>query len=281
MKILCIGDFHGKAFDLRSVVIKNKIDVILCTGDLPDTEQERKYTFKYWNVLQLGISLEQILGRKKYSKMVKKTLESQKKVLQKLNSYNTKVILVWGNSDISKHWYNKEKRFKKYFIEALVKKYKNILLVQSGTVNIKDVSILAHSGYRFPSQKNKKKISDDDKKWDLQLKKLFSKIQKRKLEKNTNNQKKKTTIFLAHEPPYNTKLDYVRYKKSPLYKKNIGDEYYLKWIKVKKPDFMVCGHMHENQGAVKVGKTKVVCCGYGFDKKYAIIDTDTKKIKLI
>lgn len=286
MNILCIGDFHGKCPNLSSVIKKNKIELILSSGDIPDTDILRKLEFKHWNLLSLGYTLSQIVGTKKYFSILKKSLESQDIVLNKLNSYGLPVVLVWGNSDISKKWFKNAKNslYKKYLLETILKKYKNIKLIQSGRFVISNVCVLAHSGYRFPSEKTyySKRLDLNtklnNKKWDLSLNKLFSK-QKNNVKKTD---KKMNTIFLAHEPPYNNKLDLVRYKKSPLYGKHIGDEYFLKYVKKYSPSFMVCGHMHENQGKITIGvkksKTIVVDCGSAHDSQYAIINTNSKKI---
>jgi hypothetical protein len=59
-------------------------------------------------------------------------------------------------------------------------------------------------------------------------------------------------VFVVHEPPYNTKLDYIDGA-------HVGSKSIRKFIEKYKPDYCICGHFHENVGKEdKVGKTKII-----------------------
>jgi Icc-related predicted phosphoesterase len=272
MKILCLGDLHGTLPPIKQVLKKEKIELILCPGDLPYTNEWREHIFKNWSKVTNGISLEELMGKTKYKKVMLRLLKSQDPILKKLNAFKIPVLLTLGNSDISKD--KKNKLYKKYYIEDLIKKYKNIKILKNSTKTFKDIQILGHSGYRDLKDKGiikpryPKKVKLKNKKWNDDLNKLFSKIKK-----------DKTTIFLAHEPPFKTKLDKIGWKKSPMYGKQIGDEYYRKFLLSKKPNYMVCGHIHETFGKTRLGKTTILNSGYSPAKNFLVLDTKTKKVK--
>ena len=61
MKILVIGDFHGK-FPKKLKEMAKKVDLVLCTGDFGGSEKLLKILFKYlgkkWNTKELLEKLE-------------------------------------------------------------------------------------------------------------------------------------------------------------------------------------------------------------------------------
>ncbi|MBU2634379.1 MAG: metallophosphoesterase [Nanoarchaeota archaeon] len=276
MKFLLIGDFHGKIHKKLNKIKNLDFDYILCTGDLSFDGGLRKYVFRYWKELDKK-PLEKIIGKKEYHRICKKIEGSKLIPLKFLNSLGKKAYLVRGNFDLEPT--SKNKKESNLIIKPLaekVKKYKNIHLINARVIKIKDYDLIIHSGYRFPTEKGIEKstfvkytqegIKRRNKQWNRRLKKLFSKV------KNFDN-----TIFLAHDPPKNY-LDKVKNKKSPLYGKHIGDEYYTKYIKKYKPSICVCGHMHENQGKDKIGKTLVVNPGPALEGKFAILELKDNKI---
>ena len=95
----------------------------------------------------------------------------------------------------------------------------------------------------------------------LKVEKLFKKSENRK-------------IFLTHEPPLNTKLDLIRDKKSPRNGQHTGGQFSSYFIKKFQPELVICGHMHENPGVIKIGKSFVVNPGYGAKGSCAIIEMD-------
>jgi len=114
MKILAIGDFHGKfPVKLRKRIKKENIDLILGVGDYADTSVLREVQFKNWNKIKSRLSFEKILGKKKYEILIKKIVKSQEIVLNSLKKLNKPFIGIYGNSD----YLNKD--VKKYSLRGL------------------------------------------------------------------------------------------------------------------------------------------------------------------
>ena len=276
MKFLLIGDFHGKIHSKLNRVKKLDFDYVLCNGDLPSDEGFRKYIFKYWKELD-NKSLKEIIGNKLYNKISIKSNLSIIKVLKFLNSLNKKVYLIRGNYDLENSSRNQNPVLAP--LSKRIKDYKKIQLISSRTIKRKVFNLLAHSGYRFPTEKGKenlkfkiytqKGINKKNKLWNKRLKRIFFQV------KDFKN-----SIFLVHDPPLNY-LDKVLFKKSPMYGKHLGDEYYLKYIKKYQPTVCVCGHMHEHsQKTAKIGKTLVINPGEAGKGQFAILELKNNKIKI-
>jgi len=59
-------------------------------------------------------------------------------------------------------------------------------------------------------------------------------------------------ILVTHQPPYNTKLDYIQGE-------HAGSVSIRKFIEKYQPVLCLCGHLHENEGKIdKIGKTIVI-----------------------
>jgi len=263
MRILAIGDFHGKVpRNLKKFVKRNKIDLILCTGDICSSD---RIEWRYWKRLEAGEKLIDILGKRKMKKLIMNELKKSKSVFKFLNQIKIPLILVYGNGDITNK-YLKYYGIKSKGIEDLIKQNKNMKLLRCGKARFNDLVILGHSGYRGYKSK-KEKFDKFSNKWKKDLKRLAKYA-------------KGDFIFLTHDVPFG-KLDKIKNKKSPAYGERLGDEFYLDFDKKYKPMLHVCGHMHENQGKAKIGKTTVVNPGYGRIGEAAIIDLDKNDIKFV
>ncbi|MFI5251545.1 MAG: metallophosphoesterase [Bacteroidota bacterium] len=73
-------------------------------------------------------------------------------------------------------------------------------------------------------------------------------------------------ILVSHPPPYGTKVDIVHAGY------HVGSTAVREFIEEKKPDLVICGHIHEGRGYDTIEKTKIVNCGYGHNGYYALID---------
>lgn len=268
VKILVLGDFHGKVHpNLKK--IKEDYDIILCTGDFADTTKLRKLEFKHWDDLKnKGKTLEKILGRKKYTKIVQSAIISMKSPLKFLESLNKPVYTVYGNSDfLSKD----NKNLKKNCLDYLCKNLK-ITLLNTGYASDYGITIAGFSGYRGAvskkrlvkiNRKTEQEVKKTNLNWDIRLKTLFKDV------------RGKEVIFLAHDVPKGV-FDKVHNKASPLNGKHVGDEYFTEYILKYKPKLFICGHMHEYQGMKRLGKTLVINPGPAYEGKAAIIDYPNK-----
>ena len=266
MKILAIGDFHGKFPKKFEKIIKD-VDVVLCLGDFGDTTTLRNLEFKYWDDLK-DESLENIIGKKKFKEILIKTTKSMDLPLKKLTSSGKKILTIYGNSDIL------DKELKKHELKGFETKCRKlkIKLLKTSKLKLGTFTLIGFSGYRGAmskglSKKNSKlreKIKKDNIKWKKRLDKIFSKV------------KEKKVIFLTHDVPRGY-FDKVKNKNSPLFGKHVGDEYFTKYIKKYSPRLFICGHMHEYQGKIKLGKTTIVATGAAHDGKAVLIEIDKEK----
>jgi len=274
MRILAVGDIEGK-FPKKiteKYVKDNKIDYVLSCGDYSNRSESRKLEFKWWKKGKhgLGDTWYNQIGLPKARKIIENELKSGERMLNKLNSFEIPIYLVLGNQDINEVT-------GKYPHEKNIKKLKNIIYTHKRSKKIKTFTIIGHGGYR---EYNTKKYKFEE--VDEQTMKLTNKIiekYRRELEKLFEN--KKELIFLTHDVPYNCKLDKINNSKSPIDGYHIGDETYREFIEKYQPILHICGHMHENQGKIKIGKTLVVNPGFGQKGQFAIIDLPSLKVKFV
>lgn len=257
MKILAIGDPHGKIPKLGKILRNEHPDVIVCTGDFGGDDRIRNLIFKNW-----GKPWYFQIGKKKAKEMVRQSEKKGRAVLKYLNSLKIPVYAVPGN-------YDDEEKLKK-----VIKHYKNIHFSHLKKFKIGDYYFVFHGGYmdakiffttnvlkNFARKKERRKENDAEKK---KLTKIFKKT-------------KGKIIFITHIPAYGL-FDKVKNKKSPMDKKHVGIEAYEYIIKKYKPQLYICGHMHENQGVKKTGNTTAVCLGEA--KKHVYLIDINEKIKI-
>ncbi len=119
MKILAIGDPHGKLpKNLNKIVKGNKIEVIVCIGDVPPVPK---------NAVRSGTV--------HFSKeFLKKADKSFKDIVKKLCSYELPILILKGNMYTSRRG-SKVAR-------AIFSKYKNLIYKKTGKVRIKGVNFI-------------------------------------------------------------------------------------------------------------------------------------------
>ncbi len=268
MKILAIGDFHGK-FPRKLLNEAKKVDLIVGVGDYPPFSYKDlffKYCYKKDNV-----ELWEFIGKKKVKDFIKKDLKKGEIVLKKLNKLKVPVITVTGNIDYTK-WKDAidKKKLKwewpgKDFSTPMIKKYKNINLFDYSFVRFNDFVFIGMAKSTFPGRVKSKEY----KRMKKRLEKLFKKFRKEKI------------IFVSHNVPYKTKLSKINSKKVPKELKGVekGSKLVRRMIDKYKPVLAIGGHMHENQGKCIVGRTIVVNPGAASDGKAALIELEKGKVK--
>ncbi len=278
MKILAMGDFHGKfPGKLKKRILKEDPDLILCTGDLGGSDELLKYIFKYfhqkwWN----------IVGEKKANKLVLEDYNSGKRTIGELNKLgrklNKKVFVINGNWDFvtgSKWERTAGLELDRY--PTLMKRTKNVQPINRSFKKINGLNILFFGGSVTAKAYTQKGVLSDE-----ERAKYIKKNKKQKEQLNRYN-KNEVDILFAHYPPAGY-FDKVKYKgKNPMNGKLVGFEGYTEFIRKKQPALFVCGHMHEYQGVKNFGKTVIVATGSAKDGKAAIIDFDEvmKKVKSV
>ena len=270
MKLIAIGDFHGKLpLKLKAKIKKENPDIILCTGDFANADKIRKIIFKNWT----DKPWYEVVGLKKAKKMERESFDSGLNLIKEINSLNKKTFIIWGNTDFYKSTLFKGE-LSPGFYENKIKKLKNIKLIEKKKIKPEElnVEIVGHGGYLDVTEYIKSPIHEDIetqekvikryKKAEFQLNKLFNKTHP-----------KKGFIFLIHYPPYKF-FDKVDFKSSPMHGKHVCFAPYNKIIKKYQPSLVICGHMHEHQGMKTLGKTKIIAHGPASEGKAAIIEID-------
>lgn len=263
MRILVIGDPHGKLpIRLSKIIKKNKIKIIVITGDLGRADLARK------------ISIENLLRVKKGLNKKEYTPKQEKEIYMEI--YNSTINLireiskfvpvysilgnVWPNDSKIK---KEEKRLgmKIPYLVREIKKQKNFNVVKNTIRNINGIKIgfLEHFKDEFWVRNFKlgdyKNELNNAKKETFKNKKILQKFGKNNVE-----------ILVCHAPPYGY-LDKVSGKygaPKSWYGKHAGSKIILEYVKKYQPKYVLCGHIHEGRGRAKIGKTIVInagCCG--------------------
>jgi len=278
MKILAIGDFHGKFPEkLKKLVKKEKPDMILSDGDYTGIEGWRKPLKIMFAKLAKGIDIHvpEILGKKRYLDLLKRDYAAGKIPLKELNKFRMRVFSVFGNGDWYKSSFNKSNR--KY--ENLIKKLKNIKDINRGKASFRNIKIAGFGGY-LDSDVYFTKIgirainSDNDD--SMKRRKRYGKEEKNLMKL----MRKKTDILLIHYTPYGC-LDKMRARGFALTGSNMGISSFNRAIRKYSPALVVCGHMHENQGKCKLGSSLIVNPGAAVNGKCALIEFDEKRKKVL
>src|SRR3989338_1864421 len=201
MKIIAVGDFHGK-FPKKFMdrIKKEHADLIVSAGDFADTFDLRDLVFKHWNELgKEDIDLEKIIGKKKYMFLLKNAIDSMEIPMRQLELLKRPVVTVYGNCDFLD---NEANKLGMYGLEHICKKAR-IFLLRRIVKRFNDLQIAGFSGYRSATLKGIVKYTEK-------------------------------TIFLAHDMPYGY-FDKIKSKLNPLNGKHVGDKYILKYIKDHEP----------------------------------------------
>ena len=276
MKILAIGDFHGRfPSKLQKRIKQINPDIIISTGDFANVDKIRNLIFKHW----MNKNWVDVVGKKKAKQLEKECFDSGLKILKELNSLGIKNYIIWGNADFYKRdQYLESKKISPGCFEDKIKRMKNLVLIDRNKRKANGFDLIGHGGYvdvtdyiKYPMDKDKKKQKkrfERYKKYEFKLKKLFS------------DKKPKNFIFLTHYTPYRI-FDKVKLRKSPMYGKHVGFEPYNKIIKKYQPLLCICGHMHEYQGMQKLGRTIIVNPGPAFEGKACLIKIEDNKIRKV
>ncbi|MGA2130583.1 MAG: metallophosphoesterase [Candidatus Pacearchaeota archaeon] len=291
MKILAIGDFHGKFPNKFYKIIDNEnIDIVVSIGDYPPFFY-RKLWFKY--CYGKDVELWEFIGKKRYKKLILEDLRRAENALRKLNKVKVPVFTVLGNID----WpsgddiIDKTERYeksmpnynKKNKLAKRLSKYKNIHRFDYKALEFGDYIFIGMRGHSMPGYVKSKAF----RKYKKILEKLFNKFRKQ-------NRKRKV-IFVSHNVAYNTKLDKLslkavktamkgHYGRKNKKKKNIrhyGSKMARRIIEKYQPILSIGGHVHESWGRDKIGKTIVINPGEANEGKGTIIELDRGKIKKI
>lgn len=85
-------------------------------------------------------------------------------------------------------------------------------------------------------------------------------------------------LFVAHQPPIDTKCDIVYEALGELGAKHIGSVAIRKYIEETQPLLALVGHIHESRGVDTIGKTVIVNPGPFMTGNYAEVELEKRKV---
>lgn len=242
MKFIIIPDLHGKL----PKIVSTDFDAILAVGDFC-SDESKSLMYEVVSESQNGNDIEwyELCGKIKAKKYVRESLKAGRKVLEYLNSFNKPVFFIPGNWDWCQDTTINGKSDWKFlntnFFETITKDLRNLKNCHLKKRSFKEFNII---GYGLSSGPE----GDDGLDNYSKLSKLF--------EKST-----KPTIFLSHNSPYDTPIDKINFKKSPLNGEHCGSMVTRQLIDEYQPKLCISGHMHEHRRKYKKGKTMCIATG--------------------
>lgn len=272
MKLLAIGDFHGKFPEkLKKIAKRKNIDLIVSVGDFMPFSY-RKLWFRH--CYKTDKELWEVVGKKKVKNWLLRDLKSGEKILRQLDNIakNIPIISVSGNLDRTK-WedaidYKKPKWgwYEQDFFTPIIKKFKHIKIFDYSFIKFNEIVFIGMPNTSFSGRVKSKNY----KKMRKRLDRLFKKFKNEKI------------IFVSHNVPYKTRLSKVKSKDATDEVQGIdkGSKLVRRIIESHQPILNLCGHMHENQGKCKIGKTVVINTGAACEGKAAVIEIDEEKGKM-
>lgn len=281
MKILVIGDFHGKfPLKLKNKLKKEKFDLTVGLGDYFPFGA-RKLFFKH--CYGTNKELWEVIGKKKFKRIELNDRKQGRKILELLDKTYSNIISITGNLDRTK-WNEAHKDYDKLikkkwswveeeFFSKASKNLKNIKFFDWSFAKFGGYIFIGYPISNFPGHVQSKGYRNQRKKLD----KLFHKFKK--------ENKEGKLIFVSHNVPYETKLDMIKpkIKYRIIKRRHYGSKLAKRIINKWQPKLTLCGHIHENPGKDKIDKSLIVNPGAAQDGRAAIInlpEDSKKKIKV-
>ncbi len=289
IKILAVGDFHGKlSGKIISKIKGEKSDLILSPGDFCGNKRLGKLFFKYFYSRSEEETVPEKIQRE-YRQLEKKANFSGKSVIKKLKSLNIPVYAIRGNWDpapfghdlsfkLTKEDKKEIKNFEKIetkdfkFVDFRELEFDEFILIGGVSSTSpqrlrKDVINTMIKKRNMPKKEASEYVFRLKKDWNFRQKNYDIMFEKAiKLKKQTG----KKIIFLTHNCPYNTKLDKIKH--GPQKGKHYGSYQERLIIRKYQPDIVICGHMHENFGVDKIGKSIIYNTGSAMDGKFITLN---------
>src|SRR3989344_4139806 len=278
MKILAMGDFHG-AFPKKfyKIIKKEKIDLVVSNGDYPKFSLGKLYWKYVYPKRKEGKNLWDYISKKKYKEYRLKDIKTMQNVLAILNKLPVLVLTVAGNHDeskwpdtIDKKYYKiqpkKWKWAEKDFFTPMVRSYRNIIDINYSYRKCKNIIFIGGGPSSFPGMIKNNNYRKLKRKLDL----LFKKFRK--------ENKERMVVFIRHNVPYKTNLDKIGANAHEIARnRHYGSKLVRRVINRWHPLLHIGGHISENQGKDKIGRTVLVNPGSAHEGKGAIIEIDKGK----
>ena len=95
MKILVVGDFHGK-FPGKLKRLAKEVDLVVSLGDYPMWSLKKLF---FEHCYKTEKNLWDVMGKRKYKRAFLKDWKTAESVMRKLNSFDVPVFSIVGNYD--------------------------------------------------------------------------------------------------------------------------------------------------------------------------------------
>jgi len=262
VKYAILGDLHGCVINLKRIQKKLKqCDVIFITGDITGT-------ISYPLVIKSILKTRKI-SREKYTELVytkylekftKFQINTAKKIFKILGRLNKPVFFTHGNSDTDKA---------RDFFEEVSNDNPNLFYVGN---RIKIFEKLEVIGYGFCSPaKYRTSLQTPGEKEEVDIKSDLKMLEQ--LFHSIPTSDDKIIIGLFHEPPKDTKLDYIPKKAT-----HGGSNLIREHISKIPYSYSFAGHIHESQNQDKIGSIIAINPGALVDRKYTILNLEDNDI---
>lgn len=223
MRALVLGDPHGEVpKNLDTIVRRNKIEIILCTGDFAFIPKQ-PWIKEEWE----GVTKE----------FVDKTY---REVVDKICSYGLPVITLRGNM--------LQTGKRKKDADRILRKHKNLVNKFLGKHTWRKKTFIFFEVVYENSTVKK----DDRKKPFFRQQMRRSASQEKRLRRLLRENPQ--SILLCHNPPYGLVDEAFNGE-------HVGSKIIRRAIETYPPSLVLCGHIHEAKGEATLGKTKVYNLG--------------------
>lgn len=260
MKILAIGDPHGNVAALKEIP-KKDVSAILVTGDIGKADLARTFAFRRIDREKQGLpKVEETADEAR--QMHYEIYDSSVAVMKYLGSVAPS-FTIYGNVEPSNADVRKNrKEYPQLDLPFLTDKLKSLngvsimnnRVVKFGNIRVGGLEYFVDDCWvkEFKPKDYRKRLANA-KKQTVSAKKVLNRFGY-------------VDVLVCHQPPYGI-LDKVTNPHAPQHwiGKHAGSKLILDYIKKFQPKYVFCGHIHEGEGHVKVGKTEVYnlgVCGY-------------------
>ncbi|MFW9851398.1 MAG: metallophosphoesterase [Candidatus Thorarchaeota archaeon] len=264
MRFSIIGDLHGSISNLRQIIRKiQKTDALFITGDITGT-------ISYYLVLKSILKSKKI-SRERYTELVynqylpqfiKFQVKSAKKIFNLLSKARIPVFFTHGNSDAKEvreafeEYSENNSNF--FYLGNSIIRYKDWIIVGYGFCSPAEY----RTPFQTPGEKKKKEIEEDLKKLEIKIQEML-------------NDGEKFLFGIFHEPPKDSKLDYVARKLN-----HVGSELIKNHVSRIPYNFIFSGHVHESQNYEIQENTIFVNPGSLVNREWAIVYPDETSVSL-
>lgn len=259
MRLLVIGDPHGDVNTLKAIP-KKGVDAILVTGDIGKADLARTFAFRRVERERQGLP-KQEESAEEARQIYMQIYDSAIAVMRYLGSVAPSYT-IYGNVEPSNAEVRHDMRkhsIKLPFLTDSLQALPNVHIINNKVVQL--------GGFRIAGLEY---FVDDC--WVREFKPAEYKKRLARARKQTLRAKKylnrfgRVDVLVHHQPPYGI-LDQVTNKHAPKQwlGKHAGSKLIRDYIRKHQPLYAFCGHIHEGEGSVSIGKTNVSnlgVCGY-------------------